>query len=368
MKSPFLHILKKEFISFSRDRVGMIAILIVPMFALLLFNQVISTDMNNVNVMAVVQKPSERASQFLQPLRENSIFNFMGTLPSVEEGMRYFKQDRIHALVVLGENFDQQVDAPMAVTTKGGETPAVQIITDNSNTVIGTTASYYIQSALNPQHMDAISLKMLYNPGLYSYYQFGVGVFALFIIIQSVFACSSSMVKEKERHSIDAIIMSPVSTWQLLLGKLTTNFIINCIISAVALSFVHYGIGLPIRGSLTAVALITMICIVTTMLLASFISLSSATEANALSTSITVVCLPLMYFSGTVFPTDSLPEWAGVVSDFIYAKWYIEAARKLMLQGVDYTYIIKEVCFMLINMFVFLSLCIYKLKDDRWLK
>lgn len=368
MKSPFLHILKKEFISFSRDRVGMIAILIVPMFALLLFNQVISTDMDHINVAAVVQKPSERTNKFLQPLRENSNFNFYGTLPSVEEGMRYFRQDKIHALIVLGENFDHQADAPIAVTTKGGETPAVQIITDNSNTVIGTTASYYIQSALNPQHMDAISLKMLYNPGLYSFYQFGVGVFALFIVIQSVFACSSAMVKERERHSIDAIIMSPVSTWQLLLGKLTTNFIINCIVSAVALSLVHYVIGLPIRGSLPVLIFITMICIITTMLLASFISLSSATEANALSTSITVVCLPLMYFSGTIFPTDSLPEWASAVSNFIYAKWYIVAARKIMLQGVDYTYIIKDVVILLINMFVFLMLCIYKLKDDRWLK
>lgn len=368
MKSPFLNILKKEFISFSRDRVGMVAILIVPMFALMLFNQVISTDMDHVNVMAVMQKPSDRANQFLQPLRENSIFNFMGTLSSVEEGMRYFKQDKIHALVVIGDNFDQHVDAPMAVTTKGDEKPAVQIITDNANTVIGTTASFYIQSALNPQHMDVISLKMLYNPGLYSYFQFGVGVFALFIIIQSVFACSSAMVKEKERHSIDAIIMSPVSTWQLMLGKLVTNFIINCIVSAIALFLVHYIIGLPVRGSLFLFAFITMLCIIITMLLASFISLSSATEANALSTSITVVCLPLMYLSGTIFPTDSLPEWACTASNFIYAKWYIVAARKVMLQGVDFTFVVKEVIFMLINLFIFLTLCIYKLKDDRWLR
>lgn len=368
MKSPFLHILKKEFISFSRDRVGMVAVLIVPMLALLLFNQVISTDMDHINVMAVVEKPSDRANEFLNPLKENEYFNFMGTASSVEEGMTYFKRNEIHALIVVGENFDQQSDAPMSTTTKGGEKPAVQIITDNSNTVTGTTANYYIQSELNPQHMDAISLKMLYNPGLYSYYQFGIGVFALFVIIQCVFACSSGMVKEKERHSIDAIIMSPVSTWKLLLAKLTTSLIINSVITAVALTMIHYIIGLPLRGSLIVFALLTLICIITTMLLASFISLSSATEANALNTSITVVCLPLMYLSGVVFPTDSLPEWAATISDFIYAKWYIEAARKVLLQGVEYTYVIKEVVFMLINMSVFLLLCIYKLKDDRWLK
>lgn len=368
MTSSFKYIIKKEFISLTRDRVGLIAILVIPMLSLLLFNQVISTDMDHINVMAVVQKPSERANQFLQPLRENQIFAYKGTTTSIEEGMRLFKNNKVHALVVLGENFDQQVDAPMPVTTKGGETPAVQIITDNSNTVIGTTANYYIQSAINPQRMDNISLKMLYNPGLYSTYQFGVGVFALFLIIQSVLACSSAMVKEKERHSIDAIIMSPVSTLELMLGKLITNLILNCVVAAIALALTHYVIGLPINGSLTVFAVLSLICVLTTMLLGTFISLSSATEANAISTAITVVCLPLLYFSGIIFPTDSMPDWANAISNVIYAKWYIEASRKILLQGVDFTYVIKDACFMLANMFLFLMLCVYKLKDDRWLK
>lgn len=368
MNSSFIHIIKKEFISFTRDRIGMVVLLVVPMLALIIFNQVISTDMNHINVMAVVQKPSERANKFLQPIRENSIFDYQGTTTSVEDGMRLFRQNKIHALIVLGENFDQQVDAPMPVTTKGGQNPAVQIITDNSNTVIGTTANYYIQSALNPQKMDNISLKMLYNPGLYSSYQFGVGVFALFLILQCVIACSTSMVKEKERHSIDAIIMSPVSTWQLLLGKLVTNLIINSVVALVAFIVIHYIVGLPARGSLTVFALLSVICMITTMLLGSFISLSSATEANALSTAITVVCLPVLYFSGIMFPTDSMPEWANVISDALYVKWYVEASRKILLQGVDFTYIIKDACYMLISTFVLIILCFYKLKDDRWLK
>lgn len=368
MNPTLIHIIRKEFTSYAHNKVTLFTVMVIPMFALLLFNQVVSTDMNHISVMAVIEKPSDRANQFLEPIMQNDLFDFQGVVPTVEEGERYFKQNKIHALVVIDKDFDTTIDTPLSATTRGEHRTPVQIITDNSNTVIGSTANFYLQSALNPKHMDNISLRMLYNPGLYSAYQFGVNFLALFLILQSIIFCSTSMVKEKERHSIDAIIISPVSTWQLLLGKLITNLVLNCIVAVVSLTLMHYLVGVPIRGSLSVYALLTLICIITTMLLGAYISLSSATEANALNNAITVVCLPVLYFSGILFPTDSMPDWANSVSDLIYAKWYVKATQKVLLQGVDLTYVLNEIWYMLISMGLFLMLCIYKLKNDRWLR
>lgn len=368
MKSSLIHIIKKELIAITRDRFGMVLTLILPIFFVYFFNKMVSTDMNHIDVMAVVQKPSERTNQFLRPLLENDNFVFKGTTTSTEEGMRKFKQSEIHALIVLGKDFDKQIDDPMSATTKGGGHASVQIITDNSNTIIGNTATYYIQSALNPQRMNNISMNMLYNPGLYSTFQFGIGLYAFALIYISITAGASGMVKEKERHSIDTIIMSPVSTWQMMLGKLLTSLIVNSLIAAILLAVSYYIVGIPIRGSTVLVAFLSLICIVTTLLLGTFISLSSNTEANALSMTITIVCLPILYFSGVFFPLDSMPDWAQFIGNCTYAKWFIEALRKILLQGVEGKYVIKELSFILLSMFVFLLLCVYRLKDEKWLK
>ncbi len=368
MKSPLLYIVKKELTIMTRDRTSLVFMLILPVFFIYIFNKIVSTDMNHIDVMAVVQKPSERANQFLQPLRGNPVFRYKGTVTSVDEGISQFRRGKIHALVVLDKNFDKRADAPMSVTTQSENNAAVQIVTDNSNIVIGTAANYYIRSALNPQQSSSISMKMLYNPGLYCSYHFGVGFFALLLIYISITSAASGMVKERECHSIDAIIMSPVTTRKLTLGKMLTALMLNCLIAVLGLAVTYYLIDVPIRGSIILVAIISLFCIVTTILLGTFISLSSATESNALSTATMVVGLPIFYFSGLAIPPEGMPDWAQFVSKCLYARWVIDALRKVMLQGAEFPYIIKELSIVLTNMLVFLLLCIYKLKNDRWIK
>ena len=333
-----------------RDLKGMLATLIVPVICVLLFNQVISTDINELRVEIVLENNSQENAERLQPLTGNPLFYITGTTSSLDEATAMMRRNEIHAIVVLGDR---------------GKT---QIITDNSNTIIGAAADAYLRSALLPQQSDNISIRMLYNPGLISMYQFGVGVFALFLIMQCVMFSASSMVKEKERHTIDTIIMSPVSVWKLMVCKLVAGLILNCIIGAIILAVTHYVIGLPVRGSLLVLALITVLFIIATMLLATYVSLSSSTEANALSTVITLVCIPILNFSGVIFPVECLPDWANWVSKFVYASWYVDAARKLLLQGTDYVYILKDAGILLVNTALFFSLCLYKIKDNRWLR
>lgn len=368
MKSPFLHIVKKELIIMTRNRTSLAFMLILPVLFIYIFNKIVSTDMNHIDVMAVVQKPSEYANQFLQPLRENPIFRYKGTITSVDEGMSQLRRGEVHALIVLGKDFDKRADALTSETLQQANNAVVQILTDNSNLIIGNTANYYIRSALTPQQSSGISTKMLYNPGLYSSYQLGVGLFALLLIYISITSAASGMVKERECNSIDAIIMSPVTTWKLALGKMCTSLMFNCIIAVLGLIITHYLINVPIRGSFILVVIISLLCIVTTLLLGTFISLSSATESNALSTATMVVVLPIFYFSGLAIPPEGMPDWAQFMSKCLYARWVIDALRKVMLQGAEFPYIIKELSIVLTNMLVFLLLCIYKLKNDRWIK
>lgn len=356
-------LIKKELLLIFRDKLAVVLLLIVPIIFLALIDQMLSTDLRQVKVAAVVPVQTEASTNYLKPLMYNNLFSFKGILSSVEEGMTMLRRNKIHALVILDHTFDKN----MTVGNPNGN-PSVQIITDNSNTVIGSSATYYITSALNQSTEEFISMQAMFNPGLLSVFYYGISIFALVLSLISTQRAAISMVGEKVRHSIDNVIMSSVSTKLLMLSKLLTYLIFYSFGAILCFFVVRYVLGVPFNGSLWLFAIITEIMIITSQFLGFFISLCSSTESNATSTTVSVVCLLLLSFSGLIFPTDGMPYWAQLIGNAFYTKWYIDAAHKIFLQGVGIAYVIKDILFMSVSLVVFMLLCFYKLNKGRWLR
>lgn len=356
-------LIKKELRLMFRDKVAVVLLLILPVVTLAFTDQALTTDLRQVKVAAVVPVQTEASMDYLKPLMYNDLFGFKGITSSVEEGMAMLRKSKIHALVVLGRDFDRNM-------MPGGYngTPSVQIITDNSNTVIGNSATYYITSALSQSTDDVISMQAMFNPGLRSIYHYGISIYALLLVLMVTHRAATSMVGEKSRHSIDNVIMSSVSTKLLMLSKLLTYLLFYSLDAVICFFVVRYVLNVPFNGSLWLFAVITEMLIITSLLLGFLISLCSATESNASSTTVSVVCLLLLFFSGFMFPADSMPYWAQLIGDAFYTKWYIDAAHKVYLQGVGVAYIVRDILFMSASMVVFMLLCFYKLNKERWLR
>ncbi|MCQ2075318.1 MAG: ABC transporter permease [Bacteroidaceae bacterium] len=356
-------LIKKELRLMFRDKIAVVVQLILPVVTLALTDQALNTDLRQVKVAAVVPVQTESATNYLKPLLYNELFSFQGIISSVEEGMTMLRKSRIHALVVLDGDFDRN----MAVGNCDG-VPSVQIITDNSNTVVGNAATYYITSALDQSSGDYISMQAMFNPGFRSIYHYGISIFALALVLMITHRAAISMVGERTRHSIDNVIMSSVSTKMLMLSKLLTYLIFYSLDAVICFLAVRYILNVPFNGSLLLFAIITEMLIITSLFLGFFISLCSATESNASGTTVSVVCLLLMFFSGFIFPADSMPLWAQLIGDAFYTKWYIDAAHKVYLQGTGIDYIVKNLLFMSMSTVTFMLMCFYKLNKERWLR
>ena len=356
-------LIKKELRLIFRDKISAVMLVIMPVITLALTDQALNTDLRTVKVAAVVPVRTEASMNYLKPLLYNELFDFKGILSSVEEGMTMLRRNKIHALVVLDRDFDRSM-----MPDNGDGNPSVQIITDNSNTVIGNSATYYITSALNQSDDDYFSTQAMFNPGLRSTFHFGLGIYALILVMIVTLRASTSMVGEKVRRSIDNVIMSSVSTKMLMLSKLLTYMLFYSIDAIICFLVVRYILKVPFNGSLILFAIITELLIITSLLLGFFISLCSATESNASSTTVSVVNLVLLFFSGFIFPADSMPQWAQHIGDALYTKWYIDAAQKVYLQGAGFAYIARNILFMSASGMALMLMCFYKLNKERWLR
>ena len=366
MNSRVILIMRKEFTHIIRDRGIFIVAVGIPFFLITLFSFILSTDVRTINVAAVVPSPSPVTESFLAPLKHNPVFVFKGDLPSVEEGERMMRSNGINAMVVLNPDFDRI----MSLYPTDPTLPApVQIITDASNCVTGSAASLYLQSTLgtNPEKQEFASVRMLYNPRLQSAYFFCPGMLALAIVFLCVVYSSVAIAEEKENGTVENLIVSPIGIGEYLTGKLFPYSCLGMLAVCTGLLSSYFLVGVPINGSIALILAITLMYVITSLMLGFIVAAFCNSKVDAFVLSTAIITLPVLYFGGVEVPVGNLPPWAQTISEFIYVRWYADAIRKIMIDGVSAVHILKETAMMSISSVVFLAGSLYLLKKDRWL-
>ena len=295
------------------------------------------------------------------PSRSESEYDFFGTghagtsisaALGFAEAERMMRINEVNAAVVFDPDFEQS--------------HSVQIAADVSNCMMGSAASLYIRAVieaeLSGESDDLISYRMLYNPRLISAYSFQPGIIALVIIITVLIFTSVALVREKESGTIDFVTLSPVSLNIFYFGKSIPYAVLGLLVGAIALGMGVLTTGIPVRGSYLAIFLVTALYTFTTMRLGVYVALVTSGQANAFAICWGVIIMPVIYFGSVIVPADNLPEWGQVISGFIYVRWYVDALRKLLIQGVDAIYVAKELMLMSISTIVISLACHFKLK------
>ncbi len=364
--SKILLIIHSEFTHIIRDTGLFVLAVTIPFFLIISFSFILSTDVRSIKVAAVVQSPSPATESFLAPLKHNPVFVFKGQISSVEEGERMMRTNAINAMLVLHRDFDTIM--PQYSLDPTLPMP-VQIITDASNCVTASAASLYLQSALEigPEKQDFASVRMLYNPRLQSAYFFCPGLIALAIVLMCVIYSSMAMAEEKEKGTIENLILSPISTVEYLTGKLFPYLCLGMFAGCTGLLSSYFLVGVPINGSIALILAITLLYVITSLILGLIVSNFCHSRVDAYVLSTAVIMLPVMYFGGVEVPVDNLPSWAQKVSGLIYVRWYADAMRKIMIGGVSAAHVLKETIMISLSTIVFLAGSLYLLRKDRWL-
>lgn len=327
--SIFKSLVKKETIHIVRDKRTMFITLIMPLVLLLLFGFAISTEVNNVRIMAVVDEHDETTRDILERLEVNSYFNFLGlTAPQ-----------QTYEMLRSGVT-----DAVLYLNHESGMLKA-QLVVDASNTNIAQTVIGYITGILNSglKGKNPVLTYTLYNPQMKSAYNFVPGIMGMIFILICAIMTSVSIVREKENGTMNLLLVSPVKPRTIILGKLIPYFILSCIILATMLLIAYTVLGLPVSGDIINVIFVSLIYIVLSLSIGLFVSTIVETQLSALIVSAVIFMIPVIMLSGMIFPIDNMPKVLQWISCIIPARWYTAAMRKLMIQHLEVFYVIKEI-------------------------
>jgi ABC-2 type transport system permease protein len=212
--------------------------------------------------------------------------------------------------------------------------------------------------ANNPSSLINTELKLLYNPLMKSSYNFVPGVMGFIIIIVCAMMTSISIVRERERGSMELLLVSPVKPITIILSKVAPYFFIS-LINILTIFLVSYFImGVPIKGSIFWIFLLCIVYILVSLSLGILVSTIAKTQLVALVISAIILLMPSMLLSGMMFDISSMPLILQAIAQVMPAKWFISAIRKLMIMGVDVRFVLNEFL-VLFSMGVLLMLIMY---------
>ena len=361
MKNNFLSFVKKEFLHILRDVRTMLIVLIIPVVLMVLFGFAISTEINNLNVAVVMPVKTSELRQSVERLDHNPYFTMIGEISEsdVDQVLRSGKAD---VVVVFHKDYDHL----LLERAQGVDTPPVmQFVFDASNTNTAQSGVMYLQnvltSDLTPQGM--LNLHMLYNPQMKSAYNFVPGIMGFIFILICAMMTSVSIVREKEVGTMEVLLVSPARPFKIILAKMIPYFVISCINLFTILMIAHFLLDVPMSGGWWGIIVVSVIYLILALSLGLLISALASSQVIALLISAMLLLLPMMMLSGMVFPLENLPSVLSPLPNFVPARWYIEAVRKLMIMGLPLSSVWQEVLIMTLMIVVLMTISLKRFKD-----
>lgn len=343
-------LIKKETLHIVRDKRTMFITLLMPLVLLLLFGFAISTEVNNVRLVAVVDRHTESTREMLERFKVNDYFTFQGLTSA----------DNVDDLLRTGKT-----DVALFLRNDNGALRS-QIVVDASNTTSAQAMTRYVEGVLGGGAAKSpVLTSTLYNPQMKSAYNFVPGIMGMIFILICAIMTSVSIVREKETGTMDLLLTSPVKPGTIILGKLVPYFLLSCIILSIMLILAYTLLGLPFSSGVLNVITISLVYIILSLSIGLLVSTIVSSQLTALIVSAVVFMLPVIMLSGMIFPIDNMPVVLQWISCVIPARWYIEAMRKLMIQQLDMGFVVKETAILLFMTMLLLVMSVKKFSSSR---
>lgn len=339
----FASFVRKETLHIFRDPRTMLIALLMPVVQILLFGFALSTEVNNVDVAVVAPHRSETVRQAVERMAANPNFTFTGYIPSGEID-RTLRSGRADAVAVFAGDFDRRMADLEAGRPDTGA--ALQLVMDASNTNTAQAGAAYLRSVLLDNVADGVGVepRLLYNPRMKSAYNFVPGIMGLIFILICAIMTSVSIVREKETGTMEVLLVSPVRPIRIVFAKMIPYFVLSCLNLASILLLARFVLGVPMSGGIVGIVGLSLLYIVLALALGLFISTVARTQVTALlvSAMLMLMLMPMIMLSGMVFPIGNMPAPLRWLSCIVPARWYIAAIRRLMIEGLPFTAVLRE--------------------------
>lgn len=362
MGNNFLSFVKKESLHILRDKRTMLVVMLIPVVLMILFGFAISTEVNNVNVAVVAPNRTDGVEDAVNRLSSNSYFTFNGYIGDSQID-KCLRSGEVTAVIVFDKDFDRNI----ALATDGTPVkPVIQLVVDAANVNTAGSATAYLQNILlgDASQQAMFETRMLFNPQMKSAYNFVPGIMGFLFILVCAMMTSVSIVREKETGTMEVLLVSPVRPFKIIFAKLIPYFAISCIVLFTVLLLARFLLEVPMSGGVGGIIAISLLYLTLSLALGLFVSTISTTQVTAVLISAMVMMMPILMFSGLLFPIENLPKFFQAVSTVVPARWYIDAVRKMMIQGMPIVAVWKQ-CAILAGMTVVLIAVSLKKFNDK---
>jgi ABC-2 type transport system permease protein len=360
---------RKEFHQIARDRRTLMVLLFVPVFMLLLFGYALNFDIRHVRLAVEDNDRSVVSRDVISAFVNSGYFDLVATAANAEQFERLIDFGQVRAVLVIPQGLEQRV-------LTGRRTP-VQVVIDGDNANTATTVMGYalrILQTVSARYQRqpiggaaagpllSVEPRIWYNPELRSALFLVPGLIAYIAMLSAVISTALSVVREKERGTMEQVRMAPVGTVAFVVGKTMPYFGIS-MLSAILIFLTSMVLfGLPMNGSWALLLLAIALYVVGALGFGLLISTLADTQQVAFQMALLASFLPTFLLSGFVFPISSMPAAIQSVTYVVSARYFLVALRSVALKGVGAAVVWPQLVALGIYAVVMLGLASVRLK------
>ncbi len=332
----------------------MLVVLVIPMMLILLFGFTVSTDINNIPMAACAPHRSYAVHQTIGKLDNNPYFDFRGFI-DVSEIDHALRTAKVSAVIVFADDY----------ATSGN----YQLLLDGADVNTASTLQAYLQNVIN-SHLSTLNsqfspfhLRMLFNPQMKSAFNFVPGIMGMIFLLICAMMTSISIVKEKETGTMEVLLVSPVKPIYIIISKMVPYLLLSFIDLLIILALAYFALDVPLAGGVGNIILISIIYLILSLALGMMVSNVVQSQIAALLISAMVMMMPVLFFSGLMFPIENLPWALRWITYIVPARWYIDAMRKLMIEGVAFAGVWLETLILVVETIVLMAASVKRFND-----
>jgi len=372
-------LIKKEFNQIRRDRRLAISLILPPVVQLTLFGFALSAAVSNVRLGVVDDSRSPESRELIATLTESKSFRLAGYYFSVDQLGDAVSRGNVDAGIVVPYDYARDLARERPTT--------VQFLLNAMNANTATISRGYAEgviqsynSGLRNQGIHAriqpiagsdlgrrgqvqLQPAFLYNPGLVDSWFIVTGVFGLLLILNSSLVSSAAMVREREAGTIEQLLMSPATTSEIIVAKITPLFLLLCLMMLVAIGVLKFAFGVPFHGSVLFLLCGGALCILSGISIGTVIATFSKSAQQAQLTSF-FINPPLSSLAGALNPIEAMPKWLQPLTVLNPIHHFATIVRGSTLKGSGFMELWPNFLGLVIFTIVFVSLSIWRFRKQ----
>lgn len=360
-----LSFIRKEFRHIFRDRTTVMILLLMPVIQIILFGFALSQEVKDTKVVVLANSNDEATRRIINRVNASEYFDVAVIAHNSNDIDAAFRDGKAKLAMVFEDHFSENL--------KHTGKAHVQLIADATDPNAATSFTFYATNIITSTQQDLAQtstnnglimpeVKMLYNPQMRSAFNFVPGVLGMIMILICAMMTSIAIVREKEMGTMEILLVSPMKPIYTILSKIAPYFVLSVINFGTIMLLSVFVLKVPIVGSFWSLLSVSLLYIFVALALGLLISTLTSSQMAAMMISGMGLMIPVMLLSGMIFPVENMPVPLRFISNFVPARWYIDAVKTIMIKGLGLGDVLKDIGVLVLMATVLITISLKKFK------